>query len=182
MTDIELLIEKFVGQVRGLMAQLEAKTLTPEEWQQLMDDLLARYHTAAYMAGRGSSVLSQADLDTIANQVQVQLSFLDNFRLVISSTGEWQPAWNGRAEMYAESPTTTYWEGKVGDLPLPAMPGQGTQCLSRCKCSWRIEPLDAAKGDYDAYWTLGPADHCQTCLQRSEDWNPIRIRDGRLVV
>ena len=60
------------------------------------------------------------------------------------------------------------------NLPVPAMPGEGTICKTKCKCSWDIVPIDEKAGDYDAYWRRG--DSCSTCLAREQEWNPIRIR------
>jgi len=178
---LQSLIDKLRLSIHDLTAQLETGLIQVEDWQAGMQALLARYHTAAYMVGLESESLSQSALDSIAAQVEAQLAYLDNFALVISSAGEFQAEFYGRADMYAGSITTEYWEARVGDLPLPAMPGQGTQCGGRCKCAWRIDTLDEKAGDHDAYWELGNADHCQTCLQRSEDWNPVQIRGGALL-
>jgi hypothetical protein len=178
---LEALIQKLSTAIHDLTAQLEAGSIQVGDWQDGMQALLARYHTAAYMIGLDNTALSQNALDAIAAQVEAQMGYLNNFALVISSAGEFQAAFYNRADMYAGSITTEYWEAKVGDLPLPAMPAQGTSCGGRCKCSWVIEEVDAANGDYNATWTLGAADHCQVCLQRADDWAPVQIRGGVLM-
>jgi hypothetical protein len=174
------LIRKLSIAIHDLTAQLESGSIQVADWQDGMQALLARYHTAAYMVGMDSTALSQNALDAIAAQVEAQMGYLNNFALVISSVGEFQAAFYNRADMYAGSITTEYWEAKVGDLPLPAMPGQGTLC--HCKCSWKIVPVDESKGDYDAFWEIDKnVVNCQICLQRADDWNPVMIRDGVLM-
>lgn len=92
-------------------------------------------------------------------------------------------AMKNRAALYANSVVEPYWKASSFGLPLPAYPGDGTsQCMTSCKCSWNIVPLDKNQGDYDAYWVMSPAEHCQTCLQRAHDWNPLQIRGWNLVV
>lgn len=49
---------------------------------------------------------------------------------------------------------------------------------SNDRCEWVIEPLNVEEGEYNAYWTLGVAEHCPTCLERAKDWNPLYIWHG----
>jgi hypothetical protein len=51
---------------------------------------------------------------------------------------------------------------------------------TNCKCRWEIVPVDKKKGDYDAYWRMSDAEHCQTCIERAQRWNPLRIRGLQL--
>lgn len=52
---------------------------------------------------------------------------------------------------------------------------------SGCNCKWDVKAVDAANGDYDAYWRLEKGSkHCQTCLERAAQWSPLRIREGVL--
>jgi len=118
---------------------------------------------------------------TVAKQVQKQLDFLDNFALEIQKTDEFEAGWDARAAMYAESIKAPYWSGRTKLLPLPALPGDGTtQCKTHCHCLWSIDTLDEDAGDYDARWIRGVSDSCQTCVQRAQDWAPLRIRGGVL--
>ncbi len=52
---------------------------------------------------------------------------------------------------------------------------------SNCKCSLRVEVVDAVANDFDVYWVMHPAEHCQTCIERAAQWNPLQIRDGMLM-
>lgn len=180
---LRVLLEKLQKAVQDLTASLEAGDLEAQAWQDGMEQLLARYSLAAYMTGADTTALTASDLATLAMIVQTQLEFLDNFTLVIQSEAEFQAGWTARAEQYAKSIANPYWKGKTKMLPLPAMPRDGTsQCLNNCYCKWDIQVIDEENGDWDCYWQLGQADHCQTCIERAAEWNPLKIRSGELVL
>lgn len=185
--NLNQILTQFKDEVTSLTERLRMG-LPVSEWRQSMIRLLARYHAAAMMAGLGTEILPGGALDLLEAHIARQRPFLDNFATVIRATGEFNPAWLVRAGMYANSAAASYWEGSVYRqagrfLPLPAMPGDGTsQCLTNDRCEWRIETVDADRGDYDAKWVLdlNVTRHCQTCLERSERWNPLRIRNGEV--
>jgi len=110
----------------------------------------------------------------------MQLKYLKKFGVDIQDGAEWQRGWNSRAELYAKSIKIPYWRGAVKMLPLPAMPAQGTNCYGNCGCAWEIEELDG-EGNADAYWRRAKDDSCQVCVQREQDWSPVRIRGGVLL-
>lgn len=160
-------------------ADLQSGKLTVDAWQAQVDGILQEFHRKAYEAGAKTSDLNDAQKRLIDLQVQDQREYLDNFAGDIRNSKEWQPEWNGRASMYAQSVGASYWNGRTKDVALPAQPQDGTtQCLTNCKCRWVLKAVDAEAGDYDAFWTLGAADHCQTCLERADQWNPLKIRGG----
>jgi hypothetical protein len=170
---LTLLIQQATGALEQDPAQVAA-------WQQELSRQLARYHTAAFMAGAGVDTLSAAATAAIAKDVAVQLRFLGQFALSIQSGKRWENGWNARAASYANSIKVPYWRGKVKMLPLPAMPAQGTQCFGNCGCAWEVQTVDEDKGDYDAWWRRSKDDSCQTCIQRERDWSPVHIREGVL--
>lgn len=175
------LLDNYNSEVTALMARLEAGKVTTAAWTEEMQRLLARYSQAARMLGSDGITLMPTEITAIRAWLDEQFNYLAGFEEVIQAAGgEYDPAWLPRAQMYGASTVTEYWEGRTSGLPLPAMPGQGTQCLSNCKCSWDIQWLNKAKGDADCYWKLHPAEHCQTCETRAEMWNPVRIRNGDL--
>lgn len=172
-------------------AGLLAGELTPDEWEGAMSVLIARYHGTALRAGQGGGGLSEAAQAVLQGLVGVQLAFLANFAHVIRTAGpnlaEYAARFRARALSYALAVKTAYAQGdiirQVGrPLPLPAMPAQGTTCQANCGCFWRIVPVDPSTVSYDGYWVRGKTDSCQVCLERERLWNPVRIRDGRLIV
>ena len=52
---------------------------------------------------------------------------------------------------------------------------------TRCKCRWAINILDKQNQDFDCTWTLGVAEHCETCLERASEWVQLEVRNGVLV-
>jgi hypothetical protein len=330
--DFASLLDNYNRELKALMARLEGGTLTPVAWRRSMERLLAKYASAGRLLGSGLSNLNPRDLVAVAKWLKSsQLPYLNQFGEVIAAAAEYNPAWLPRAEMYGAASYSQYWEGKTDGLALPAMPGQGCQCLcvttgesriatkrglvaiqhvkvgdlvlthlgrwrkvtatylrvstpehrqawvtspwgtkvgctsdhhfmtldgwkqvdsldeskdvilnlayknlkqviynrkqtrpdggyfhpivtlaeimpadtvlydleveedhsfiiegllshnSNCKCAWEIETLDKEKGNFNGTWVLdGQAQHCQTCLTRAEQWNPVRIRGGDL--
>lgn len=178
--DFAALLDAYNIEVKALMSRLEAGTVSASAWRAEMGGMLAKYAQAARMLGQDLIDLLPEELDAISGWLDEQLKYLDGFETVIKTATEFNPAWLPRAEMYGASTITEYWEGKTAGLPLPAMPAQGTQCRSNCKCRWDIQWIDKSAGDADAFWRLGEAEHCQTCLTRAEMWNPVQVRGGML--
>lgn len=174
------LIDRLTRLIRAATDALE--TAYPDgvdDWQQELSRQLARYHAASYLAATGDATLEGAALTAVQQDLAIQLRFLGKFALVVQSGKRWENGYNARAEMYARSIKTPFYRGATKMLPLPAMPAEGTQCLTNCGCSWEISELEG-DGNTDAYWRRGKEDSCQTCLQREADWSPIRIRGGVL--
>lgn len=177
------LTEMFTEEIRQITALLQAGKITLAMWESEFEAALVRYQLAAAMAGVGSAELPEAMVTQVSGFIVEQLGYLLNFETEIAeSEEEWQAGWNARAESYAGSIKQPYWTGEVNMLPLPAMPGDGTsQCLGNCRCSWEITVVDEEEGDYDCKWIYGDTDdHCQTCRAREQEWNPLRIRGGRV--
>lgn len=161
---------------------LEADPGQVAAWYDEIARQLRRYHLAAFMAGYGQTTKLPNGADkAVADDIATQLKFLGQFRTEMQDAAEWQAGWNARAQMYASSITVPYWRGAVKMLPLPAMPAQGTACLTRCRCAWDVQQLDG-DNNYDAYWRLGSIEtkHCQICLEREAQWSPVQIRGGEL--
>lgn len=148
-------------------------------WEQEVSRQLARYHAAAMLAGAAVDTLTPAMTTAVTRDLAIQLAFLRKFGITIQDGKQWERGWNSRAQMYARSIKTPFERGRTKMLPLPAMPAEGTQCLTNCGCLWEINELEG-DGNADAYWRRGKDDSCQTCLQREADWSPVRIRDGVL--
>lgn len=150
-------------------------------WQAEISRQLARYHAAALMAGAGVDTLTKPMSVAVTQDLATQLKYFAKFGVEIQDAAQWQAGWNSRAELYAKSIKTPFARGQTKMLPLPAMPAQGTQCLTNCGCQWEIDELDG-EGNADAYWRRSKDDSCQTCIQREQDWSPVKIRDGVLQV
>jgi hypothetical protein len=122
----------------------------------------------------------------LREKIDLQLDFLRNRRDVIKANGL-TPQQKAYTEMYSKAIKSTYDSGEVIKqvgrmLPLPTMPGEGTQCLSNCNCRWYIKVINAENRDYDCYWLLGGDDHCQTCVEYAKMWKPLKIRGNRVII
>lgn len=177
---LDHLIHRLGALVYTATSALQADMSRADDWYDEIARQLRRYTLAAYVSGQGDS--RDVPRKVVDGYIRTQLDFLAAFRDEIKASAEWSNAWNSRAQMYAESIKAPWWSGKTRDWPLPAMPGDGTsQCLTRCKCAWRIDELEG-DGNADAYWIYGATEgHCQQCIERAAQWNPIRIRNGELL-
>jgi hypothetical protein len=109
---------------------------------------------------------------------QTQNSYAIGFMLALDKLTVDQAM--ARAASYLPAILHVYSDLQVYDMPeLPVMPGDGqTICRAWCKCQLRIAK---SGNDYDVYWQLGVAEHCEDCVQLSELWNPLRFRNGVII-
>lgn len=168
-----------VAEAIGELAKgVNAGILTADAWQAEMANLLLAGHLAAYAAGRDVAprALTPDEERRVAEIVAGQIPYLDAFATQVDADG-WQAAMDARAQMYGRAMRQSYERGRARGLPLPAVPGDGsTECLSNCRCAWRIRWIDRAAGDVDCHWELGKAEHCDDCRDRARRWSPLRIR------
>lgn len=178
---LERLIAKLQEAISGTTGNLANGDIDVDVWEDDMQRELTKFHTAAYIAGAGRQMsLDELARKRIAGDVRVQLAYLDKFAGEIQDAGTFEASWQARAESYADSIKIPYWAGRTKVLPLPAMPGEGTQCLTHCKCLWSVDALNEEAGDYDATWIRNASDSCATCIERAAQWSPLRIRGGVL--
>jgi len=175
------LLQALQAAVDAQLDGLETGDVSAEQWQRELERLLARYHTAAYLAGQGSATLDAPATAVLAEAVGTELEFLDGFRVTMADSDTFMEGWRARTQLYTEAIGASFNRGAFRAWPLPALPKDGTtQCLSRCRCRWEIVELEG-EGNADCYWIYGGAErHCQTCKEREGQWAPLKIRNGRL--
>lgn len=183
MTDLppslQRLLDVLYTEVDQVTGELESGG-SAETWRNEMAATLARGHLAGYMTGQDSAVVDTASRRQLLKDVSAQIVFLDNFVVDIQAAATFQKGWNARAQMYMDAVGASYYKGKFKMWALPAVPRDGTtQCRTRCNCSWDVQELEG-EGNADAYWRLGPTEHCQGCVERAAQWSPIRFRGGEL--
>lgn len=186
--ELGLAVGEFAHAIDNLMNMLENGEITPEEWQEQFNGLVAYFMLTGYALGSGELPDEEAQ-QNLSSGIESQLAFLGAFAALVKMAADngtlrdKMPAFRRRAQMYATAMVAPFWRGKTIGLPLPALPGDmSTQCGQNCKCQWEIHWLDYTRGDADAYWVLRPAEHCQTCKERAERWNPLRIRNHELIL
>lgn len=168
-----------------------------------MRTILARGHLAAALAGSGErsagdrarqvlsgafrratggaqqealdlAGLSAADRKLLDAALAEQLQYLRGFVQALPGLSPAQIV--ARARMYSGAVRTTYSTMRWGMWDLPYQPGEGTECLSNCRCRWEIE--DTGDGTGRAFWRLAAAEHCPTCVSRAAK-NPYSVRRKR---
>ena len=188
--EIQALLKSANAQIKDAMYKLGIGAIDINEWTAIMRRVLARAQVGAYEIGVGSSSLLVEQIRIVARNLARQLPFLRRFARVLQADieagnmDEIVQKFERRAEMYTQTIVSNYWQGKTYGKPAPpAYPGDGTsQCLTQCRCSLEYEELDKKKGDWNIYWRLGKAEHCQTCRIRAREWSPLRYRGGRLIL
>lgn len=180
---VQRLFNLFGGNVDTLAAQLARGEISLDGWYDAMRRLVIQAHTGMYRAGVGRD-LTPEDRQRINARLREQLDYLDRWVRELEGQDQYNEAQiRNRARLYLNATNATLQDARaaaIGLPELPALPGDGTTlCRVNCKCTWRIVQLDG-DGNYDVYWRLRPAEHCETCVRRAAAWAPIRIRGGVL--
>lgn len=153
--------------LQSILASAIAAAPLDKAFGPAMEAALVKGHTAAVLAAAAERAgvrpdsglfkgLSKAERADIRQAVQAQLQYLKGFLAARGDMSE--AAIRARAAMYAGSIRATFYGARYPGLPF--YPGQGTECLTNCKCSWEQQ------GD-EYHWTLHAAEHCSTCESRA---------------
>lgn len=108
--------------------------------------------------------LSRAERADLKARVAEQLKYYDAFASQAGDMSE--GAVGARAGMYAQAIRGTYEAAKYPGLPF--YPGEGTECLTNCRCSWQDD------GDGSYTWVLDAKESCATCVERA-DGSPYSV-------
>lgn len=160
-----------------LAAALASGQLDVGAWEASMREAIKAEYIQQYLLGRGGlQNMTQVDWGSCGGMIADQFRYLDGFAAEIAAGNLSEAQIAMRARMYINSANEAYWRATQrakGWPVLPAYPGDGTsECLTNCKCSWDVQMVQ----DYwEAYWLLGEAEHCPTCLERAALWNPLRL-------
>ena len=182
---------QFNRSVDSLSQRLVSGSITPDEW---FNEFMVANRRVQLQAA-SASVGGKANLGSQQIQVaQARLNeqrryaqgFRDRLQDIIDSPDlelRLKPI-TSTSRMYGTSSNATYEIGfqlAIGIPALPAQPGVRTICMTNCKCRWVSRKLEG-NGNWDFFWRLAPAEHCETCLARARLFNPLQIRNGRIVV
>lgn len=173
----EALYNRLLARMDELSDLYSNGELLLDDWYERMQREIAALHGSLYQQGVGRA-LTAADLQRVQARIRAQYDFLDGFRADVEAGTLTPDGLKRRARMYLSAAKSSLQEGAAAALGLPrlpAYPGEGSECQVNCKCTWVIRMVE---GGADAYWTLRPSEHCQQCLARSIEWNPLQIRNG----
>ena len=151
------------------------------QWNRQMTDIVNQGNIAArQVAVGGVRNLTRVDIRAIERANEVQAQFLNRFRRELEAGNLSDKQAIARARMYKGSTTPVFEDGRTAAMglpPLPAQPAVRTSCHSNCLCHWDINPLDGL-GNWDCWWVLARAEHCEQCLNREAAFSPLQIRNG----
>ena len=172
--------DDFVDEMRDfrtLTDDLINARITVQEWVFEMRKRVRNVNSAEYMLARGGrNAMFQTDLDTLADIIKNQFSYLQQFGEEVRAGKLSANQITARSELYMEASTHAHEQAKAAsyDIELPEYPADGNQiCKSRCRCRWEI---DEKKDAIEAYWLLNvAAQHCDTCLSNAAKWAPYTV-------
>ena len=185
-------IEVYESNIQELNEALANGDIGLDEWETRMGKNIKHLHMNAHMIGRSGnwSELTREEVQALEDEVDRQLGYLRRWRNELAQPGRLddvsEQKLNIRGSLYGASSSASFERGYQAErgLPpgvLPAQPGDGsTRCLTNCHCRWSIRTISKERGDFDANWRLGAAEHCQTCRDRARSWLGLRIRGGEL--
>jgi hypothetical protein len=143
-------------------------------WEREMRAVLARSHTAAWLAATAERLhvpldspllserrLSRAERAEIAATVEEQLQYLKGFVQDMHTLTPAQIA--ARANLYAGATRKTYYGARWGDWEIPSelLPGN-QQCQSNCRCAISVADNGGGKGTLTREMG-GTEHHCTEC-------------------
>jgi len=174
---------RFETRASRLAEALADERLTVQEWRLGMANEIADLHVAAYVVGAGGvDNLDAEDFAVLNAKLNEQLDYLNAWAAELEN-GELPSlkALQARQNLYAGAANATLYEAQAQSVGLPALPAYPADGTSTCRtndgCRWEIVRLEGS-GNFDCYWRLSPAEHCEICLERSRVWNPLKVRDG----
>jgi len=141
-------IDAIISEMNSASARLATGEIDEEEWASLATALWEDAFIALYLLGRGGEeAMTDDDWDNLSGLLESQDEFFENFLMALfTEMSDAQLA--HRLTLYADSSQQAYW---------------GAMTTAKKEAGY-IEEL----------WSLGFADHCNTCLTfADEPWMPI---------
>lgn len=197
----DALADDYATQFRSLSLLYTSGAVTANAWADLFTGLLVEAIAHGYLFGRGGMErMSAPDWERITEAYSKQLDYAKNFiaeveakienrpdgTSVAEALEDAAPSTAARSELYAGSVVESYEQGQVaavsenrGVLTMPVYPADGgTQCRSRCRCSWSITG-DEENRQWVARWiTSGDDSTCAGCRERGRLYAELIIPYG----
>ena len=173
-------IEAGVDKAKSLAEPVVSGEITVGQWQEQMRELIKQNAIQQAVLGCGGrGQMTQADWGMVGGVIADQYRYLDNFAQQIAN-GELTAAQiAARSAMYIRSTKEAFerMQSRIRGLPMmPCYPGSGacSRCLTNCGCFWEYKWI-LSKNQWECYWRLGIAEHCEDCIDNSGKWNPLII-------
>lgn len=175
--NISLYEAEQISSVQDLAYRLRDGDITIQQWTLQMREKIKRTHIVNYIIARGGvSRMTQSDWGRLGFVLRGQYQYLQRFAGEIAAGQLTLGQIQARSALYINAARQSYERGKTQgarNITLPAYPGDGSsECFTNCRCRWSIKEFEDR---YECTWKLSEAEHCPTCLQRSQIWRPIVI-------
>jgi hypothetical protein len=168
--------DAMAGEGQRLTGRMTDGQETVQDWTRAMRRTLKTTYIDLYCAGRGGrNAMTAADWGRCGRMLRDSYSYLEGFGKDLAAGNLSVPQAKARAALYFASATQAFEQGKsrAFGVTLPAYPADGSsECKAQDKCRWSLTETEDA---VEATWLLGAAEHCPTCVTRSQLWNPLVI-------
>ena len=169
-------IQGQLGAVDLLGQRLAEGEITIQGWERDMRAHLKTVYQAEYLLARGGAqAMTPSDYGRLGGLLRWQYQYLHDIAADIQAGRLSEQALIARAQLYVHSATQAHEQGKAAawGLRVPHVPGDGsTLCKVNCKCYLEIREDDEA---WHVYWRRTADESCDTCVERSQTWNPLDI-------
>lgn len=180
--------QSYEAYMKGITAKLLSGEIDAEKWRTaFIGELTNLLMTSTALSVGGVQNMTKQHLDLIDSTIQAQLPFIDRFMAKLERTPKeklTEAYVLNRASQYFGIATPVIEQATQisrGRIKLPFNPAQKTRCRNNCKCRWEWKDINPENGDWDVYWRLGIAEHCETCLNRAKVCNPLKIRQFQII-
>lgn len=161
--------------VRTLADQVAKGEVTVQAWQKGMSTDVRRTTAALYALGRGGrNAMTAADWKAVKALVSEQSTYLESFAADIKAEKLSAAQIKARASMYVRAGVQAHDRGVAAsyDVTPHVMPGEGSPCGSNCRCRWVYA---STKTEWRLTWTLSGVEHCDVCIERASEYDPLVI-------
>ena len=162
-------------------------------WEEGMKRLIRELHTSVAAIYKGGwDQMTWEDWGRLGPVLKEQYKYLHGFAQAIADNRDTISlrAIQARAHMYGDAALQSAGKAITHiaiQEQLPWMPregtgvgmgkGQGSECRIHCCCAWVMTKMGMEK-DFNivqAVWTLSPAEHCDTCIERKGHTVMLRV-------
>lgn len=166
--------------VSGLADRLAAGEITTNRFVEELRGLIKTTFLDEYaLAHGGRHNMTSRDFGIVGRMCRDQYEYLNNFAAEIND-GKLSPAQiRARGRLYIEAASQAYERAQAevrgisGPHGLPAYPADGSSiCGVNDRCTWEFVETETT---WECTWTLHPAEHCATCLERAATWAPYIV-------
>lgn len=143
--------------VDALSRKLAKETISVQEWERSMQQVLEKHWTVQYMHGRGGrNVMTPEDRVELRSLIRQQFDYLRGFTLDVRDGRLSDKQIKARAHLYLNDSTRAHSLGRSNahGVRLPAHPGDGsTACKANCVIEGTLVSADGIKKGYRRWYS-----------------------------